>query len=1201
MSTGLIDYIGMKLTGFWMAFKDGRLFNARTLSVRPKLADDRKAARSDVSDGGRLPMEIMLHVVKCIDGQDKSDLVALTVQSKRWSQATSPSLWKKLQIVNDLAWKGFAEAALLKNPKGRSMNYAAFISDLRLSNLNFPISMRCWESLVSHAHNLVNISMNGVRLDAFDIVSTVRFDKMTRMKYTGVGLDGIKNKLGNIHSSESDEKNQHYTLPKLKTVSIRESKNLDPRAVLMLAIQAPQLSSLSLAATGLVEKPICSILTFTPNLRHLALGDEHSCRKAFASSNGLGTVIGVRLALTLSACCKGLEELELAGTASLSPVALAALIMVVLPSVNSNESGRAGVGETDDHNNSNLVVPPAAPTPTPAPTPATTPGNEDGPSLMTTGQIGGGIASALSLAAVRPPTPPRSPTLPPASSTSTSPAPASPAMAVRSTTWFGAAATLPSPPTTPTPTPISTPPQSTHHRLGRNTRLRRLTLRAATPHLPNRVHRLVLTDPAAISHLTSLTLSDAHSVTDTTMVHIARACGTTLQFLELERMNLSDLGVRGVSRFCRALRTLRLVSVAGVSDLAAVVAGRVRVVGGGNGGQFAGIGGDGGDGDNEGDDLLGLQQPQGVQLQQQQRGRDPVDDEWEREGPLPELRELVIHKLDKMSEGIMLVESGSLEADVRAMVRGSVVSENDVGIVNDDTNDDVENIDGLDPVNGDGEGAIVRYAFLGVKKLERLDVDGCLCLKEDTVVKIARMRKLVRVSTGMWTGEEGKQSHIHTPSIIINPTRMLRITRIAPRASSTFTQVTARRCISAWANVPQGPPDPILGVTEAFKADKNPKKMNLGVGAYRDDNNKPYVLESVKKAEKLIQSKSLDKEYLGITGLADYNKLAAELAYGADSEALASGRVVTTQSLSGTGALRIGGEFLSRWYQGKGGKKIYLPTPSWGNHANIFRDSKLEVGQYRYFDKKTNGLDFAGVKEDLTKIPDESVVLLHACAHNPTGVDPTEAQWKELAEVFKAKKHLAFFDMAYQGFASGDPTKDAFAVRHFVNNGHNILLAQSFAKNIGLYGERVGLFSVVVADKEEAKRVDSQVKILVRPMYSNPPLSGPRIVKEILGSNDLRSEWSVSASEVKLMADRIISMRSQLRNHLEKTYGSKKNWSHITSQIGMFCYTGLTPEQVDRLKNEFSVYLTRDGRISIAGITTGNVKYLAEAIHEVTK
>jgi aspartate aminotransferase len=252
---------------------------------------------------------------------------------------------------------------------------------------------------------------------------------------------------------------------------------------------------------------------------------------------------------------------------------------------------------------------------------------------------------------------------------------------------------------------------------------------------------------------------------------------------------------------------------------------------------------------------------------------------------------------------------------------------------------------------------------------------------------------------------------------------------------------------------------------------------------------------------------NLDKEYLGITGLAEYQKAAATLAYGKDSTVLKEGQIVTCQSISGTGALRIGGEFLARFYQGKGGKKIWMPTPTWGNHGNIFRDSGLEVGQYRYFDKKTNGLDFSGLMEDLKKISNESLVLLHACAHNPTGVDPTQEQWKEISKICKEKNHTLFFDMAYQGFASGDPTTDAFALRYFVKEGHQVLLAQSFAKNLGLYGERVGLFSLVTDSKEEAKRVDSQVKILVRPMYSNPPMNGARIVKEVLTNEELCQEW----------------------------------------------------------------------------------------------
>ncbi|KAJ3193579.1 aspartate transaminase aat1 [Irineochytrium annulatum] len=448
--------------------------------------------------------------------------------------------------------------------------------------------------------------------------------------------------------------------------------------------------------------------------------------------------------------------------------------------------------------------------------------------------------------------------------------------------------------------------------------------------------------------------------------------------------------------------------------------------------------------------------------------------------------------------------------------------------------------------------------------------------------------------------------------MMISSSRLFACAAAAPPRFRVATIGT--RAASTWAHIQQGPPDPILGVTEAFRADSNPKKMNLGVGAYRDDKNKPYVLECVKKvplcffvcklihiafkAEKIIFESKLDKEYLGITGLPAYNKLAAVLAYGSDSAPISEDRLVTCQSLSGTGALRIGMEFLNRFYQGQGGKVVHLPTPSWGNHANIVRDAGMKVQQYRYFDKKTNGLDFEGMKEDLKNLPDESIILLHACAHNPTGVDPTESQWRSLSDVLKSKRHLAFFDMAYQGFASGDPSKDAFALRHFVREGHNVILAQSFAKNLGLYGERVGLFSIVTKDGDEKKRVDSQVKILVRPMYSNPPLSGARIVQEVLSKPELTSEWH---KEVKIMADRIISMRSQLKSHLVDTYGSKHDWSHVTNQIGMFCFTGLKPEQVDRLMKEFSVYLTKDGRISIAGITSGNVKYLAEAIHEVTK
>lgn len=301
------------------------------------------------------------------------------------------------------------------------------------------------------------------------------------------------------------------------------------------------------------------------------------------------------------------------------------------------------------------------------------------------------------------------------------------------------------------------------------------------------------------------------------------------------------------------------------------------------------------------------------------------------------------------------------------------------------------------------------------------------------------------------------------------------------------------------------------------------------------------------------------------------------------------------QGISGTGSLRIGGAYLQKWFPGS--KSIYLPTPTWGNHIPLFKHSGLEVKHYRYYDPKTCGFDFSGALDDISKIPSGSIILLHACAHNPTGVDPRPEQWAELSQVIKKNKLFPFFDMAYQGFASGDIDRDASAVRMFLKDGHQIALAQSFAKNMGLYGERVGAFSLVCSSKEEADRVLSQLKILIRPLYSNPPIHGARIAAEILNDSGLRAQW---LQEVKGMADRVISMRTQLRDNLKKE-GSTKDWSHITDQIGMFCFTGMTPDQVGKLMKEHSVYLTKDGRIAIVGITSKNVGYLAQAMHQATK
>uniref|UniRef100_A0AAZ3PFV5 Aspartate aminotransferase n=1 Tax=Oncorhynchus tshawytscha TaxID=74940 RepID=A0AAZ3PFV5_ONCTS len=383
------------------------------------------------------------------------------------------------------------------------------------------------------------------------------------------------------------------------------------------------------------------------------------------------------------------------------------------------------------------------------------------------------------------------------------------------------------------------------------------------------------------------------------------------------------------------------------------------------------------------------------------------------------------------------------------------------------------------------------------------------------------------------------------------------------------------RASSWWSEVQMGPPDPILGVSEAYKRDTNPKKMNLGVGAYRDDQGKPYVLSCVRKAEAQIAAKKLDKEYLAIGGLGDFTKACAKLALGDNNEVIKSGR--------------------SRFHTEA--RDVYLPKPSWGNHTPIFRDAGMQLKAYTYYDPKTCGFDFQGALNDISKIPEKSIIMLHACAHNPTGVDPRPEQWKEIANLVKKRNLLVFFDMAYQGFASGDIDRDAWAVRYFIEQGHNIVLSQSFAKNMGLYGERVGGFTVVCKDAEEAKRVESQLKILIRPIYSNPPMNGARIAATILNTPDLYKEW---LGEVHGMANRIITMRELLVANLKKE-GSTQNWQHVIDQIGMFCFTGLKPEQVARLTKEFSVYMTKDGRISMAGVTSGNVGYLAQGIHAVTK
>lgn len=416
-----------------------------------------------------------------------------------------------------------------------------------------------------------------------------------------------------------------------------------------------------------------------------------------------------------------------------------------------------------------------------------------------------------------------------------------------------------------------------------------------------------------------------------------------------------------------------------------------------------------------------------------------------------------------------------------------------------------------------------------------------------------------------------------------------------------FAVKRALSSYAAWSGVEMAPADPIIGLTQAFKDDPASPKVLLGVGAYRDGNGLPFVLPSVKAAEERVIAGLKDHEYAPISGMADFLKHSLEFAYGSDCEALKEGRVAAVQALSGTGACRVAAQLLGKLPKigAESGKPVmYMPTPTWGNHHKIAGDAGIEVRQYRYLDEKTKtSLDFKGLMEDLkTKVEDGTSIMFHACAHNPTGVDPSRDQWLEMSKVLKFKKVQIFFDCAYQGFASGDAESDAWALRRFVKDGHKILLAQSYAKNFGLYGERVGALSAVCESAEEAKALESQLKGIIRPMYSSPPVHGARVVAEVLSDPELRTQWT---EECKQMAERIHDMRSALKDALVK-HGSKKDWSHITSQIGMFAFTGLSKDQVLAMRDKYHIYCTLDGRISVAGLTTKNVDYVAKAMHEIT-
>eukprot|EP00471_Norrisiella_sphaerica_P006739 CAMPEP_0184479212 /NCGR_PEP_ID=MMETSP0113_2-20130426/1025_1 /TAXON_ID=91329 /ORGANISM="Norrisiella sphaerica, Strain BC52" /LENGTH=447 /DNA_ID=CAMNT_0026857243 /DNA_START=432 /DNA_END=1775 /DNA_ORIENTATION=- len=395
--------------------------------------------------------------------------------------------------------------------------------------------------------------------------------------------------------------------------------------------------------------------------------------------------------------------------------------------------------------------------------------------------------------------------------------------------------------------------------------------------------------------------------------------------------------------------------------------------------------------------------------------------------------------------------------------------------------------------------------------------------------------------------------------------------------------------LSRFKDVPMQPLDPVFGLTEAFNADPNHgKKLNLGVGAYRTEDLKPFLLNVVREAERrIVQKEDRNKEYLPIDGLPEFRKAAADILWGPGS--FENPRLSVVQSISGTGSLRLAAEFFKIFMPGKA---IFVSDPTWANHNNIFEDAGMQVEVYRYWDTKTMSLDLKGMLEDLENAPEGSVVLLHACAHNPTGLDPGHEEWESIADVIQRKKLFPFFDVAYQGFATGNLEYDAHAPRRFVERGIELAVAQSFAKNLGLYSERVGTLQFFLSDGESARRVHSQCKRIARAIYSNPPSHGAMIVAEILGDADLVNEWK---KEVRLMAERIKEARAALSKCLYEEDPSG-DWSFVVGQKGMFSYTGLSKPQVKYLEEKYHIYMMKSGRISLAGLPTSQARHLARAM-----
>ncbi|MBB1116084.1 aspartate/tyrosine/aromatic aminotransferase [Stenotrophomonas sp. W1S232] len=399
--------------------------------------------------------------------------------------------------------------------------------------------------------------------------------------------------------------------------------------------------------------------------------------------------------------------------------------------------------------------------------------------------------------------------------------------------------------------------------------------------------------------------------------------------------------------------------------------------------------------------------------------------------------------------------------------------------------------------------------------------------------------------------------------------------------------------MSVFAHVQQVPGDPILGLTEAYNADSRATKVNLGVGIYYDEQGRIPLLQAVRRIEEQLTAAGRPRGYLPIDGLATYTNATRELVFGKESELVAAGRVATTQTIGGSGALRVGAELLAQTLPHA---TVAISNPSWENHRAVFTAAGFTVVDYTYFDAASHGLDFDGMLADLARLEPGTTVLLHACCHNPTGADLTEAQWKQVAALLKERQLFPFIDMAYQGFDKGI-SEDGVAVRIVAEAGINsFIVANSYSKSFSLYGERVGALSVVAADAAQTKAVQSHIKRIIRTIYSSPSTHGAALVAGVLGSSELRALWE---DELGQMRNRIHALRAGLVSKLAEL--GAPEFAFIQQQAGMFSYSGLSREQVDRLRDEFGIYAVGTGRICVAALSQNNLDYVARAVYAVSR